>query len=368
MTEPTQNYQRTFEELEQVASKFWPSELSEMEAKLSIIPLLLKTQDQFISILSIETRDLDRLFEVVEASSLPANLFLKHLVILADFGGEMLKRVSREFEMLFPEGKLNYYWYNKQRSYTFKVLPSRRFSNLSLKIDGKELFVDHPLDDLQKDAIVLLLFGSAYSGGDAKVASTLAGCEIGEYLGRPNELADFIKQRYIWVSRITGGAKANNLGQIAQGFVAQYVANNLRLLGIEVKSSGRLPGVTHTDPTTGRLTSFDLVVTDTRKYIAIEVSFQVTTNSTIERKAGQARARYEQIKTAGHRIAYVIDGSGNFERETALRTICSHSHCTVAFSRNELDVLCDFLREHFTETNTLGALQTRNNPIVRGKQ
>ena len=353
MIKPARNYQRTFEELEEVASKFWPSELSEMEAELSIIPLLLKTQDEFVSILGVRPRELDKLFEIVEASSLPANLFLKHLVILADFGGEMLKRVSREFERLFPEGKLNYYWRGKQRSYAFRALPKRAFSNSSLKMDGKHLSTDHPLDDLQKDAIVLLLFGSTCSDGDAEIASTLARCEIGEYLGKPVELAQFIKQRYIWVSRITGGAKANDLGQIAQKFVAQYLTDNLHVPDIEIKSGGRLPGVTHTDSTTGRLTSFDLVVTNHVKHVAIEVSFQVTTNSTIERKSGQAKARYEQIEAAGHKIAYVIDGSGNFERETALRTICAHSHCTVAFSRSELDVLCDFLRAYFTGTKRI---------------
>lgn len=51
MTKPTHHYKKTFEELEQVASKFWPSELSEIEANLSVIPLLLSTQDQFISII-----------------------------------------------------------------------------------------------------------------------------------------------------------------------------------------------------------------------------------------------------------------------------------------------------------------------------
>ncbi|MGE5443174.1 MAG: hypothetical protein ACM3SR_01055 [Ignavibacteriales bacterium] len=90
MAKPVRKYQKTFEELEQVASKFWPSELSEMEAKVSIIPLLLKTQDQFISIISIETPELDSLFDIVKASSLSPNLFLKHLVILADYGGELL--------------------------------------------------------------------------------------------------------------------------------------------------------------------------------------------------------------------------------------------------------------------------------------
>ena len=186
MPRPTK-YRKTFEELEQAASKFWPSELSEMEAKLSIVPLLLKTQDQFISIISVATANLDRLFDIVEASSLSANLFVKHLVILADYSGEMLQRVSNEFSALFPTGKLRYIWRSKQQSYAFKAVPNRRFSNKALKIDGKELLNEHSLDDLQKDAIALLLFGSAYSDDNQEVASTLSKCEIGEYLGKPDD-------------------------------------------------------------------------------------------------------------------------------------------------------------------------------------
>lgn len=348
MDSHTRNYRKSFEELERVASKFWPSELSEIEANLSVIPLLIKTQDQFISIISVDTPDLDRLFAIVEASTLSPNLFLKHLVILADYGGEMLQRVSNEFATLFPSGQLRYIWHGEQRSYAFKSLPNRKFSNRALKIDGKELLKQYPLDDLQKDAIALLLFGSASSDDDQEIAATLAKCEIGEYLGKPDELATFIKQRYIWVSRITGGATANNLGQIAQKFVAEYLSDHLDLPNVEIKQGGRLPGVTHTDPTTGRLTSFDVVATNGDKYVAIEVSFQVTTNSVIERKAGQARARYEQVERAGHKIAYVLDGAGNFQRDTALRVICAHSHCTVAFSRSELDVLVAFLKEQFS--------------------
>jgi hypothetical protein len=341
------DYAKTFEQLEAVASKFWPAELSEIESKLSIIPLLLETQDQFINIISVETPSLEKLFTVIESASLPANLFLKHLVILADFGGEMLQRVSAEFAALFPSGELHYSWHGKQRTYKFRALPRQKFSNKALKIDGKELLNAHPLDMLQKDAIALILFGSAYSDDDHEVASTLAKCEIGEYLGKANELTTFVKQRYIWVSRITGGATSNNLGQIAQRFVAEYISKNLGLENVKIYPGGRLPNVTHTDNATGRMTSFDLVVTNNRTYVAIEVGFQVTTNSVIERKAGQAQARYEQAEKAGHKIAYVLDGAGNFQRETALRTICSFSHCTVAFSRSELDVLCQFLREQF---------------------
>lgn len=341
------NYAKTFEQLESVASKFWPAELSEIESKLSVIPLLLETQDQFISIISVETPNLENLFTVIEASSFPANLFLKHLVILADFGGEMLQRVSANFETLFPAGELHYFWHGIQRTYKFSALPKLKFGNKALKIDGKELLNAHNLYDLQKDAIALLLFGSVYSDENQEVASTLAKCEIGEYLGKIDELTTFVKQRYIWVSRITGGATSNNLGQIAQRFVAEYISEHLGLENVEVQNGGRLPHVTHTDSATGRMTAFDIVVTDGKKYVAIEVGFQVTTNSVIERKSGQAQARFAQAEKAGHKIAYVLDGAGNFQRETALRTICSFSHCTVAFSRSELDVLCQFLREQF---------------------
>lgn len=343
----SKNYAKTFEQLEAVASKFWPAELSEIEAQLSVIPILLETQEQFIHIISIETSSLDNLFNLVELANLPANLFVKHLVILADFGGEMLKRVSNEFNSLFPTGKLTYQWNGKQQTYEFKALPKKKFSNQSLKIDGKELFKKYPLSDLQKDAITLLLFGSGYISENPKVASALAKCEIGAYLEKADELAIFLKQRYIWVSRITGGATSNSLGQIAQKFVAEYILKNLGVEQIEVRHGGRLPNVTHTDSATGRMTSFDIVVTNGKKYVAIEVGFQVTTNSVIERKAGQAQARFEQAEKAGHKVAYVLDGAGNFERETALRTICTFSHCTVAFSSSELDVLCQFLREQF---------------------
>lgn len=337
-------YQRTFEELDTLSSKFWPSELSEREADISIIPLLLESQEKFISILSVGAPDIDRLFTIVDASGMAANLFLKHLVILADFGGELLKRISREFESLFPDQRLRYYQNGTSRSYQFRAIPLKKFNNKSLGIEGKQLLKNHKLDDLKKDAIAILMFGSSYSG-DAKTALALAKCEIGDYLGKQHALSQFISQRYIWVSRITGGAKANNLGQLAQKFVIDYINKNINLPGVTVKPSGRLTDISHTDPITGRDTAFDIVVSNGQKHIAIEVSFQVTTNSTIERKSGQARDRYTQIEAAGHRIAYVIDGSGNFERESALKIILAHSHCSVAFSNAELDVLCEFLRD-----------------------
>jgi len=63
----------------------------------------------------------------------------------------------------------------------------------------------------------------------------------------------------------------------------------------------------------------------------------------IERKAGQAQSRQDQLKAAGHKIVYVIDGAGNFERRSALKTICRFSDCTVTFKDSELEKLSKFM-------------------------
>lgn len=339
---PQQNYQRTVPELRKLASMFWPAELSEEAAKLSVIPILLETQDEFIAILSVPIPDLRNLFQVLDASSFSGNLFLKHLVILADFGGEQLQRVNSNFEKLFPSGKMEYLWNGKPHTYSFQVLPITNLTNSRLGISSQKLLKERKLDKLLQDVAAILIFGSACT--DEITAEVLSKCELGDYLGQPEKLGRFIKQRYIWVSRITMGSRSNNLGQLAQQFVLEYLEKNLDVEGVDFQSNGNIPGITHTDEETNRLTSFDVVVSKGGKHVAIEVSFQVTTNSVIERKAGQAQARYNQIENAGYKIVYVLDGAGNFQRETALRVICSYSHCTVAFSRSELNVLCEFIQ------------------------
>lgn len=338
------HYRRTLEELDALASKFWPKELSDIEANLSVIPILLETQDQFISILKVGARDLEALSNVISSSTLPANLFVKHLVVLSDFGGEMLQRVNSEFHALFPTRRIEYLWNGKTCSHTFRALPVRALTNDKLGISGKKLLREQPLTDLHRDVIVLLLFGSVCTNENA--AAVLAKCEIGNYLQRPEVLERYVRQRYIWVSRITAGSQSNTLGQIAQRFVEEFLKDHLKIEGLKITKNGTISGITHSDDP-NRLTTFDLVISRGAKHAAVEVSFQVTTNSVIERKAGQARSRFEQINRAGYRIAYVIDGAGNFQRSSAVSTLCSFSHCNVAFTRSELEVLCRFLDDYF---------------------
>ncbi|MEA2075078.1 MAG: restriction endonuclease [Euryarchaeota archaeon] len=322
-------------------------ELSQEEAELSIIPTLLETQDQFIAILSIDFTNIKRLFKVVNLSNLPANLFLKHLVVLADVGGEQLMRINSQFNRLFPSGRFRYFRNGSIQSYRFKVLPiSGSLNNEKLGISGKKLIEPQPLSNLLEDVIMILMHGSACE--NEETAAILAKCEIGNYIGQSDALEKFVKQRYIWVSRITAGAQSNALGQIAQKFVKDYLKTNLGTPGLDIEQ-GSMPNIVERG---NRPAKFDIVITDGSKYAAVEVSFQVTTNSVIERKAGQAQSRYEQIENSGYKIAYVIDGAGNLlQRTNAIRVLCSHSHCTVAFSRSELEVLCEFFRDYFTNSD-----------------
>lgn len=339
-----QKYQRSVEELRAHASMFWPSELSQEEARLSVIPRLLQTQDEFVAIISVPVSDLDGLFKIIDASSFSGNLFVKHLTVLADFGGEQLQRANNNFQTLFPSGSMEFLWNGQFHSYQFQELPVPNLTNNRLGITGRKLVQERQLDKLLQDVVALLIFGSAAT--NELTGKRLSKCEIGDYLGRPEELKRFIKQRYIWVSRITMGAQSNSLGQLAQEFVRKYLQEHLSIQGMSVQSNGTIPGISHTDSIANRPTTFDIVVSQQSRIVAVEISFQVTTNSVIERKAGQAQARFNQVENAGHRIAYVLDGAGNFQRMSALSTICTHSHCTVAFSKSEIEILCDFIREH----------------------
>jgi len=231
------NYKRTFAELEKKAVKWWPKELEATVAAESVIPKLIATQDRFISILKLSGDNPDQVFDVLQASGMSANLFLKHLVILTDYGGELINRLGREF------------------TETFAVDP-------------------------------------------------VTNRRVMQYVLEP--LREFLSQDY------------------------QLTRNGSIILNGYDKSDG-MP--------------FDVVVEKDAKKIGIEVSFQVTTNSVIERKSGQAENRFRLMNENGFWIAYVIDGAGNFQRSSAIGTICNFSDCTVAYSKEEIAVLANFIQE-----------------------
>lgn len=336
-----ETYKRNREELETYSCKWWPDNLVKLEAESSIIPTLIRTQDQFISVLTLaDAGSPEAVFEIMAASHFPANLFLKHLMVLTDFGSEPLQRINRDFLVYFPKKTLHYIINGEEAVYAFKGLPAKgSLTNKKMRTDVESILIPETLNGFYQNLIILLLFGG--NAVEGRIAEIFAKCIVGNMLGKAEELKKYIRQRYIFVSRITGGAQANGLGNAAQIYAERYFQEKLGDT-YTVKSNGHIPGITQNERTE---TTFDLVVGHSHKYVGIEISFQVTTNSTIERKAGQAKARYDEVEKTGNFIAYIIDGAGNFQRESALTTICQYSHCTIAYTDKEFDVLIEFIRE-----------------------
>ncbi|HPA56068.1 MAG TPA: restriction endonuclease [bacterium] len=326
-------------ELEKNALKFWPDGIAEMERNSSIIPKLIETQDKFISLLNIADAEPYAWKKVLENSKqLSANLFLKHLIVLSDISGEKLMRFKTELPKVFENDTMEFSWNGRNYLYEFQTLSGKKtWNNKHLKVDGVGLTTAEELNPIIEDITNLILFGGS-AIADNIPNEIEEKCNIGTLIGQKKELDAFVRQRYIWVSRITGGAAANSLGNLAQRFVVEFLQERLPKWDFSKKHIDKISQNKRT------LLSYDIVAKSPKgKICAIEVSFQVTTNSTIERKAGQAQARQIQLKKAGHKIAYIIDGAGNFERSSALRTICQFSDCTVTFKDSELKKLSEFL-------------------------
>jgi len=333
-------FNRNIQELEGNATLWWPEHLNQANAAISVIPKLLQTQDDFLKIISLSKINPYQVFDLLEASKFPVNLFLKHLCVLADYGGEPIQRLGKAFPSIFQseENKysITFSWDSSNYTYEFKQLPVRALGNKKLFIDGEGLIEEKQLTDLYKDMIVLLMFGSTSTVSDE---AGLVACEIGTLLGKTEILEKYVKERYINVSRITGGATANSLGQLAQKEIVKHLSQSLGE-DYNVISNGYIE-LNGYEKENGM--PFDIVVTKGANKVGIEVSFQVTTNSTIERKAGQAADRMSLMHSNGYKIAYVLDGAGNFQRVSAISTLCTNSDCTVAYSSQEFDILSQWL-------------------------
>ena len=117
-------YERTIDELEPRACKWWPKEVRDEAQEISVLQTLLDSQERFISILKLaDKHNASNLFELIDAARFSYTLFLKHLVVLTDFGGEPLQRVNKDFDELFANRKLTYDIGNGVVEYEFNSLP-----------------------------------------------------------------------------------------------------------------------------------------------------------------------------------------------------------------------------------------------------
>ncbi|QLR41658.1 hypothetical protein HV346_02750 [Enterobacter sp. RHBSTW-00994] len=331
-----------FAELSKSACLYWPKELAEEALSVSLISPLIETQEEFLSILKISSHTPTSWVDAIKlCDAISPNLFLKHLMVLSDVGGERLQRYSKDIKRIFPDGKMVFETNGKEHSYEFKSKRSWNTKNLNVEKSLLLKNIDDFSDEMM-DVCMLILWAANTINNTALPKEMIDNCIIGNMIGNKEEITKFVRERYIMVSRQTGGSTANDLGHICEKYIKEKLEEKVHSY---ISLDGHtIEGITHNDKD---LTTFDLVAknTKTKKSIGIEVSFQVTTNSTIERKAGLAKSRKDLLNSAGHKVAYVIDGSGNFQRANAIRSIISHSDMTVNFSDNGINELAGFICE-----------------------
>lgn len=342
-------YLRNIDELAEVGSKWWPKEVREMAAENSIMQILLATQERFLSILKLSDRqNAATIFGLLDNANFSLHLFLKHLSLLTDVGAEPLQRINASFFDIFPSNVMEYSIEGVKHSYKFLSLPLQKG-----KLDNKKMQTESPESlllpcydkDLSKDIIMLLIFGGASTSDQAN--AILYRSNVYEYLGNTHLIDTYVRQNYIRVSKIIGGKTATDLGNVAQSFAADYLRSHLGK-DYNVRSNATIPHVKLDDD---REATFDIVVDrikDTSKYkpyVGIEVSFQETSNSTVERKGREAQARFQSTNNRRSYVAYIIDGVGNFSRRSAVNDMCNNSHCNVAYTRKEFDLLIEFIKE-----------------------
>src|SRR6267143_602762 len=257
---------RDIDDLEAHAAKFWPTALAQREQTTSIIPKLIESQEIFIGILYVADASPTAWRDVLRAiNGMPGNLFLKHLIVLSDVGGEKLQRFRADIHNIFRTGTMTFRWKDAEHKYTFRSLSTdRTWTNGVLQVDGAGLAKAANLTAAMEDVAMLLIHGGT-SIDPAIPDDIIEKCVIGSLIGRKRELDSFVRQRYVHVSRITGGATANAMGQLCQSYVRERLQNALS--GWDF-SAHTIAGIRHNEGRTDM--SFDLVAqSPAGKYCAI---------------------------------------------------------------------------------------------------
>ena len=328
---------KSVENLQENAVKWWPKEILATAESSSSIGLLKKTHSDFLSLLVNIPSDVEKVRDYLNSIPMSFNVFLKHLLILADFGGEKIQRIHLDRMELFESDK-GFLFSLGGSEYFMTVeafLSSKAVTNSKLQVDGKKIFSKSDTTDLQIDLALIVLFGN-FSTKTA-LASALKSCDLFQFAGEEQKLRDYVSARYLEVSRIGSGADANALGQALQ----IEVDHRLKALlgdGYQIQQNGRIN-------IEGRTVTSDLLVQHNGKSVAIEVAFQVTTNSTIERKATDAVQRKTDLNKHGIASCYMLDGIGIFERRAALSKILNQSDLVVNFSEIDTKRLAAFIKD-----------------------
>lgn len=337
-------YKRTLAELREHAILYWSPEIIEQAASISVLPLLLKTQDKFISLLNLADATPTSWKNILQASEkgdLKGNVFLKHLMVLSDVGGEALNKYP-PLSRFFPDGIMKYIWRERTFEYQFQKIQNRiPLANPAIKVDAPQLIRGYDLDAKMEDVAMLLLY-AGYSVGDTLPEDFKEKCIIGGLIGKSEDLESLVKQNYIRINGIIGGAISNAMGHFAQSFVMERLEKWLPEW--KFKKDGTLPCVRHKSDDAE--TTFDVVGTSPNKtHFAIAVDFHTDRKIVTRDEAEKAASLAKRVRAAGHSICCLEGGIGDeYVRVNAISKYYRRSDFTTEITKMGIKDLVKFMR------------------------
>lgn len=329
-----------YKSIERTALGTWPDAIRKQASRDQIF----EHHSQFVDqLLSLDLRP-NQLRKSLHNVDMPFPMFLKHLMILADFGGEPLRLIHQRRMHIFQNAKSRVaYLIIKRRGRKFRLQIREfhrkpRFDLKALGVTPEELLSRSPATELQVDTALILLTGheSTNSVLSGQLANSRVGDAVRKHRGNTSAFNSFLCTRYLEVSSQVRGAKSNRLGQIMQRNIQSVLQKELGSNYIFGKKIGKK--------------SYDIVIQKapgssgpgSKKSVAIEVLFQETTNSTIERKGNLARAGR---RSKGVARCFVIDGYGAFKRESAVKKMIAQSDFSSNANPQQLKLLARFVKQ-----------------------
>tara|TARA_Y100000782_G_C10150698_1_gene251365 strand:- start:48 stop:1076 length:1029 start_codon:yes stop_codon:yes gene_type:complete len=336
MVKKVDPFDAELEKLKENGSWFWTSSIRSTGSNNALSDLI-KTRDQFMKILETETEDsiVNALLKTKE--SLTEKLVITHLMRATDGSAELLDRVKDYLS--FKKIKSLTIQKNDGTDRTYKI--QSMGTTFTTKLRNKEILAGNK--KLHEDIITILLFGSKIKEFTEFI--TFKKLNLGQIIGDQKELGKYFESLYIKVSRQESGiataASGTGPQKVVDDALEKYFSKNNSINRV---STSRIKGIGKDKE--GQ--QFDTVYQVDRKgesaiFVAIEIAFQETTNSVIERKSKQAVELFKVFKQNGYFLCFVIDGAGYFSRKKATKDIIKNSHQCVTFNKSDLQKLCEFI-------------------------
>lgn len=358
------------QELKEEANWFWTDEIIGSQQENLLISQLIESTEAVQT--CVKESNIENITENLmnlkdeEENEIPRFIVLKNLMILLDVSAEILDRAV----MYLYEKKIVQLTVGENVYKFFKL-----GSEFKIQLSNNNIYKQSDKDDeFFHDILNLLLYASGSE--ELKLFNTFESFKLGLLTGNEELLTKFLLQRSIENSSQIKQLRAVSYGNGLQREVMTRLTRELSNLGVKVALDNRYLGIQQFDivlykenededivlPTALTMFGKKTLTNDEKeklkntraslmknwKWAVIEVSFQETTNSTMERKSKQAaNGLYRSIQENNHQLIYLIDGAGYFRRPKVIDTILNNSHQVASLSTEGQEKILEYLKKYF---------------------